>query len=142
MNSDFDKEYEIYKKECKRIREVNAQYMKLFEKYLKTKKLAPKTIKNHLENVDLFINDYILQEDALTIREGMTRLDSFFYFFIHKCMWSTPDTVGKTASSLKKFYKCMAENNIVDPADYESFASEIKEGVPLWKEECEDFNAW
>lgn len=29
--------------------------------------------------------------------------DFFGYFFIRKCMWSTPDTVKSTIASLKKF---------------------------------------
>ena len=139
---DLDKEYEKYEKDCERIRQENEQYLKMFEKELTDKGLSPKTIKQHLENVDFFINEYNLRDDALTVKDGMSGLDSFFYFFIHKCMWSTPDTVRRTAASLKKFYKFLADNGIIDQDDYELFASDIKDGAPFWVEDCEDFNDW
>ena len=36
--------------------------------------------------------------------------DFFGYFFIRKCMWSTPDTVKSTIASLKKFYRLSKED--------------------------------
>ena len=53
-----------------------------------------------------------------TMEEGVTMLGDFLGdFFIRKCMWSTPATVKTTATSLKKFYKCMAEHGKIEKKD-------------------------
>ena len=113
--------------------------MKAFEKELNEKGLSPKTVKNHIENVDFYINEFLLREDALPMENGLNHLDSFFWYFIHRCMWSTPSAVKGMAASLKKFYKCMAGHGKIDAVDYELFASDIKESIPEWVEECEEY---
>ena len=44
------------------------------------------------------------------------------------------------AASLKKFYKSMADHGYVDAGYYTVFAADIKESVPIWQEECTDYN--
>lgn len=138
----MDKTYEQYEKECEEIRKVNGELIKIFENELKEKGLVKKTIKNHIENIDLYINDYLLREDALPMENGLTKLDSFFYFFIHKCMWSTPPSCKAMGASIKKFYRCMMEHGKIDKSDYELLSQDIKEMMPFWVEECDDFNDW
>ena len=55
-------------------------------------------------------------------------------------MWSTPSSVKSMAASLKKFYKSMADHGYVDAGYYTIFAADIKESVPIWQEECADYN--
>lgn len=52
---------------------------------------------------------------------------------IRKCMWSTPSTVKTTATSLKKFYKSMAEHGKIEKKDYDHVCHDIKES-------CESYN--
>ena len=132
-------EYDI---KCEEIRRENEEYLKIFEEDLKAAGLAPKTIRNHVSNAEFFINDYLMLRSLHHIDQGLYELGSFFDFFIHKCMWSTPDTVGKTATSIKKFYKCMADHGKISTRDYELIADEIKDGTPEWKAECDAFNNW
>ncbi|MED9969055.1 MAG: hypothetical protein UFA98_03450, partial [Ruminococcus sp.] len=113
----FDETIEEYDSACEAVRKENAEYLKLFEADLTEKGLSPKTIKNHISNVDLFINEFLLREDAQPIETGIDNLDPFFYFYIHKCMWSTPASVRSMAAGLKKFYKCMAEHEIIEEED-------------------------
>ena len=89
----FDETFEEYDRACEEVRKENAEYLKLFEADLTEKGLSPKTIRNHISNVDLFINEFLLREDAQSIETGIDNLDPFFYFYIHKCMWSTPASV-------------------------------------------------
>ena len=133
-------DYEKYEKDCEEVRTENAELLLIFESELKAKGLSVKTIRSHMDNVDLYINDFLLREDAEHMDSGLRRLDSFFYFFIHKCMWSTPGTVKTTAASIKKFYKCMLEHGKIEKEDYQEFCEELKESIPVWQEECADFN--
>lgn len=135
-------DYEKYEKECEKIRSDNAGLIQIFKSDLEAKGLSPKTINAHVDNVDLYINDFLLREDAEPMESGLGRLDTFFYFFIHKCMWSTPGNVKTTAASLKKFYKCMMEHEKIDKEDYQYFCETLKEGIPVWQEECAAFNDW
>ena len=83
----------------------NKKFMKEFEEYLKEKNLKDKTIKKHLSNVDLFINDYLNYYDIETPEEGINSVYSFLSgWFIEKCMWATVYTTKETAASIKKFY--------------------------------------
>ena len=99
-------DYEEYEKECDKIRETNNEYLDLFEEDLQNAGLAPKTIRKHISNVDFYINEYVLREEPRPMEDGTSMIDMFLgYFFIRKCMWSTPGTIKSTASSIKKFYK-------------------------------------
>lgn len=100
-------DYEEYEKRCEEIRKQNDELLNIFVDDLKG--LSPKTINNLLRNVNFYINDYLLNDDILTFDQGIEVIDNYFgYFFIRKCMWSTPSTIKSTAVSLKKFYKSMA----------------------------------
>lgn len=65
--------------------------------------LANKIIKKHLENVDLFINDYLNYYEIIKAEDG---LDEVFVFlegwFIEKCMWSSKNSLKETVTSIKK----------------------------------------
>lgn len=75
------------------------------------------------------------------MNDGTGMLDMFLgYFFIRKCMWSTPGTIKSTAASIKKFYKCMVEHGKVDVSDYEYLCSEIKENMDQWQTDCAIYN--
>ena len=41
-----------------------------------------------------------------------------------------------------KFYKCMAEHEIIEEEDYVEICEEIKESLPFRVEDCEEFNDW
>lgn len=108
----------------------NKKFMKEFEEYLKEKNLKDKTIKKHLSNVDLFINDYLNYYDVETAEEGITSVYSFLSgWFIEKCMWATPYTTKEEAASIKKFYAYMSEKGYVEKEDYKSLCEELKDSM-------------
>ena len=108
----------------------NKKFMKEFEEYLKEKNLKDKTIKKHLSNVDLFINDYLNYYDIETPEEGINSVYSFLSgWFIEKCMWATVYTTKETAASIKKFYAYMSENGYVKKEDYKELCEELKDSM-------------
>ena len=132
-------EIEDYERECEKIRDTNEELLELFEKDLAG--LSEKTIRRHIGNVDFYINEYLLYEDARTFEDGVTMIDDFLgYFFIRKCMWSTPASIRSTATSIKKFYKCMMDHEKISKEDYEYLCNEIKIGMPDWQADCEQYN--
>ena len=108
----------------------NKKFMKEFEEYLKEKNLKDKTIKKHLSNVDLFINDYLNYYDIETPEEGINSVYSFLSgWFIEKCMWATVYTTKETAASIKKFYAYMIEKGYVKKEDYKELCEELKDSM-------------
>lgn len=134
-------DYDEYLDKCESIRETNNQLLDLFAEDLTASGLTNKTINRHISNVDFYINEFLLYEDALTMESGTEMLDSFLGdFFIRKCMWSTPGNIKTTAASIKKFYKCMLDHNKIPKEDYASLSSEIKDSMEIWQETCEMYN--
>ena len=114
-------------KKIKENQKRNKKFMKEFEEWLKEKSLSDKTIKKHLSNVDLFINDYLNYYDVETAEEGITSVYSFLSgWFIEKCMWATPYTTKEEAASIKKFYAYMSEKGYVEKEDYKFLCEELK----------------
>lgn len=108
----------------------NKKFLKEFEEYLKEKKLTDKTIKKHLSNVDLFINEYLNYYDIETPEEGINSVYSFLSgWFIEKCMWATVYTTKETAASIKKFYAYMSEKGYVKKEDYKELCEELKDSM-------------
>lgn len=132
-------DWEEYEKKCDEIRKENKRYLDIFMEDIKG--LSPKTVRSHLNNVDFYINNYLLREDALSMEQGVTHVDSFLgYYFIRKCMWSTPSTIKSTAASIKKFYKSMMEHGFIKKEYYKHLCSVIKENMEFWQEDCAAYN--
>jgi hypothetical protein len=134
--------YEEYEKLCKLQQAKNYEYLDIFEKDLMASGLSQKTIKKHLNNVDFYINTYLLREEPLEMAAGCSDMIDIFlgYFFIRKCMWSTPGTIKTTAASIKKFYKCMNEHGYISKDRYEDLCDVIKVNMEIWQDDCETFN--
>ncbi len=108
----------------------NKKFIKEFEEWLKEKSLSDKTIKKHISNVDIFINDYLNYYDIETAEEGITSVYSFLNgWFIEKCMWATPYTTKEEAASIKKFYAYMSEKGYVEKEDYKFLCEELKDSM-------------
>lgn len=69
--------YENYEKECKRIREENKELISGFETWLSGKGLSPKTIDKHTSNVDFYVNEFLLYEDAVEAKDGVGEIGMF-----------------------------------------------------------------
>ena len=83
------------------------------------KGLVKKTIRKHLSNVDLYINDYLNYYDITKVENGISSVHSFLDgWFIEKCLWASKNSLKETAASIKKFYQFMSENDYVSVADY------------------------
>lgn len=134
--------YEEYKRACERIREDNAVYLEIFRKSLVGAGLSAKTITRHVDNVDFYLNVYLLAYDANPMPEGVDYVGLFLGdWFIRKCTWSSPSSIKQYAASLKKFYQCMLSAGKIDASSYERLVDAIKEEKAEWIEECEAYNS-
>ena len=119
----------------KGIEKANRGYLSTFKTWLKAKELVDKTIDNHINNVDFYINHYLNYYGPQDVKAGCYCIDGFLgSFFIRKAMWSSCPQIKTTAASIKKFYACMLENGVVGKDDYSELCEDIKEGMDEWLE--------
>ena len=108
----------------------NKKFINEFEKWLIAQKLGNKTIRKHLNNIDLFINDYVNYYEVTKMEDGISSVYSFLNdWFIRKCAWSSVTSIKETAASIKKFYQCMSEKGYVSSEDYKFLCRMIKDNM-------------
>ena len=142
-------DYQKYEIDCKKIRKTNVRLLNEFEVWMKSSGLSEKTINNHLSNIDFYVNEYLLYEDATEAKDGIGSVGMFLgFWFIRKAMWASQSSIKGNATSLKKFYTFMHEKGLVDKEDLIDLKQTIKEEMPEWLATLRRFddqsieNAW
>ena len=132
-------EYEKWERECEEARKENRALLDKFKQWLTGKDLKTKTIKNHMGNVDFYINEYLLSYGPITRPEnGVSGIIDFFEgWFPRKALWANPTNVKSMAASLKKFYQFLFEQGMVEKEDIQDLKEEIKASLPDWMEAAE-----
>lgn len=126
-------DYQKYEKACKKIREENDELLTEFGKWLAKKNLGEKTIQQHRSNIDFYINEFLLYEDAVKAAEGASHIGMFLgYWFIKKASWSSAPAIRSNAASLKKFYQFMLERGLVSKDAVAEMYEIIKEEMDEW----------
>lgn len=115
------------------IHQQNSSYLHLFESDLHG--LAPKTIKRHLQNMDFFLNTYLVFDEThpLTMEEGVTAIDDFLCYFLEFKTFFTDSTKRSVVASLRKFYKSMVTHGKITPEQYEDVAESLRDGGAEYK---------
>ena len=130
------KQYEKYEKDCESIQASNEKLLKKFEDYLREIDLSPKTIRNHLDNINFYINEFLLYYDAKLPQEGILEVASFLGdWFPRKAMRANPSSVRNYIASFKKFYSWMVDQKLNTSGDLEEMKEWIKEEKDDWIEE-------
>jgi hypothetical protein len=80
-------DYEKYEEDCENIKTANEQLLNGFDAWLKLSGLSEKTINNHVSNIDFYINEFLLYDDATEAKDGAQDVGMFLgYWFIKKAM--------------------------------------------------------
>ena len=126
-------DYEIYDRDCKRIRKENEQLLIEFAVLLHSSGLSEKTIENHVSNIDFYVNNYLLYEDAIEAKDGAISIADFLgYWFIKKAMWASRTSIKSNAASLKKFYNFMLKKGLIGEEDLMDLKETITDSMPEW----------
>lgn len=125
--------YEKYEQDCEKIRRINSQLLKDFETWLASKNLSKRTIEKHSSNVDFYINEFLLYEDAIEAEDGSDSIGTFLgYWFIHKAGWASQSKIRESASSIKMFYQYMLGKEFIEQQDLDNLILAIKKDMPKW----------
>ncbi len=123
-------DYKLYEVNVEKNTKRNKKFLKIFESWLNKQKLTQRTIKKHLDNAQLYIDDYLNYYEATKMEDGVKMVYSFLDdWFIRKCLWSSINSIKETGASIKKFYQCMNENGYVNDDDYNFLCREIKDNM-------------
>lgn len=134
-------DYKNWEKNVEQNHKRNKQFINEFEEWLKGKKLVNKTIRKHISNADLYINDYLNYYDVEKMEDGINSVHGFLGgWFIEKCLWSSRNSIKETAASIKKFYECMSEKEYVTKEDYKLLCREIKDNMDEYLEQMDAFD--
>jgi len=134
-------EYDKYEKDLEEMQKVNQEYLDGFKKSLKSSGLTDKTIRNHVSNVDFYINDFLCYYDIQEVQAGCYDISGFLgSWFIRKAAWSSSGTIKSMAASIKKFYKFMLDKGVVKQEDYNYLCDEIKEEMSVWLDKMTRYN--
>ena len=126
-------EYEKFEAECKKIRKENKTLLKGFEKHLNDKNLSDKTIGTHVNNIDFYINEYLLYDDTDRPEEGVDLVSPFLgYWFIRKAMWASETTIKSYIASFKHFYTWMHGQGKITGEELDDLKLTIKEKKQEW----------
>lgn len=108
--------------------------LEMFLNWLEDSNLSRKTIEKHFYNVSFYVEEYLNYYQPCTdIKIGCTAIGGFLGdWFIRKCMWSSKTAIKESATSIKKFYKCMLENHRIEKIDYICLCDTIKEEMDTW----------
>ena len=111
----------------------NTSYLHLFE--LDLDGLAPKTIKRHLQNVDFFLNTYLLFDEAnpLSMQDGVNAIDDFLGYFLEEKTYFADSTKRSFVASLRKFYKSMVAHGKITSEQYEDVVESLQDGGAEYK---------
>lgn len=134
-------DYEIYERKCKKIKKDNKKLLDDFGLWLRQKDLTEKTINKHWGNIDFYINDFLLEEDAVEAQDGVYEVGMFLGdWFIRKAMWASVASIKENAASLTKFYTFMFEKELVEQEMLDDLNDTIKEGLPEWTATLERYD--
>lgn len=113
----------------------------IFRDWLEQAQLSVKTIERHMSNANFFLDAYLPSMSAETIQDACGYVPDYLgYFLIHKCTWTSANTIRQNATSLKKFFLCMVEHGYVRQDSYDQLVADIKEGLPVWTAEIGRLN--
>ena len=132
---------DAYERKQHEVHETNETHLANFIEWLKNKGLTDRTINNHIANVDFYINHYLCYYDVQDVRQGCYKISRFLGdWFIRKALWSSCANIKSSAASIKKFYKLMLENNVINQEDYNELCETIKDEMPDWLDEMSRYD--
>lgn len=123
------------------ISKANNKIIDEFEQFLKTEKLAKKTINRHINNVDTFANYYLTTYCYCgTIFDGYKNFGDFFgYWLITKCLGIGKSFMTAMITTMKKFYTFLFLKDYIDENSYASAFATLSDGKEDWLEQLEMF---
>ena len=126
-------DYQPYERACQAIRKENAALLAEFANWLGAKGVSEETVQKHGANIDFYVNEFLLHDDATPAAEGAVAAGMILgSWFMGKARWASPPSIRSSAASLEQFYQFMFERGHLDREALEVLKARIEEGFPDW----------
>lgn len=132
--------YEQYEQDCEDIREENAELLKDFTGWLREHGFSEATVRRHRSNIDLYVNHFLLEEQATPAARGCSGASSYLGFWFIRKVWASAWAIRSNAASLKRFYAFTVERGLVESADLARLKDAIRNGMPGFLRRVERYN--
>jgi site-specific recombinase XerD len=125
---------EDYDQQVEAIRAYNQPILAAFQTWLKEARLADKTIKGHVENIDFFTEFLVYYEPLRRLDEADEGDVSEFLsdWFPRKAAWASESSIKANMASFKKFFEWMGQTGRLS-------AETVAEILTMLKEERDEF---
>jgi len=135
-----DKEYRDWERQVEKVKINNNKLLVEFSNYLQSKSLKSKTIKNHINNMEFYGNDFLLRYEIIPIEKGALEIGSFLGdYFIRKVCWASKYTIQENIASFKKFYTFLNEIDKISKTELDEMKAIIKDEKLDWIGEAEAY---
>jgi hypothetical protein len=122
-----------YDREVEKIRAHNQPILDEFQSWLENLGLAPKTVKNHVENVDFF-TEYLVYYEPLTKLDEANGGDVYGFlgdWFPRKAMWASEFSMRSNMASFRKLFKFLRASGRID----EEIEDDVRRTLKEYKDE-------
>jgi len=119
-----------FNKEVAKIEKYNQPIIEGFQAWLEKVNLSAKTIKNHILNIEFFVEYLVSYEPLQKLDEADDQdvYDFLLNYFPHKAMWASETSTKSYMGSFKKFFSYMVETQKISPEIEAEVKETIKEG--------------
>lgn len=134
-----------YDRVVAKIRAYNQPILDEFQSWLEKSGLVPKTVKNHVENIDFFAEYLVYYEPLLKLDEA----DDFDVYgflgswFPRKAMWASESSMRSNMASFRKFFRFLRESGRINGAIESDVRQMLRESKDEFLEAVEyDDTVW
>ena len=114
-------------------RVVNFYALQTFETYLREYNISDKEIQNHLSNIDLFINDYLLRGEVLSCHNGIHTVGEYLTDWLTENFYGvTKEDIESYVESFIKFYTFNVNKGYLEKDDMIELYQIINDEVRPW----------
>lgn len=123
----------------------NNKLLEKFEEYLTKQYLCKTTIASHINNIDLYINSFLVNYISYTDKDGNTKIadaiDGVVFelvdeylgdFFIRKVLTSDEQEIKVNITSLRKFYTFLKQEGLITDIDLIDLIEGIRDYKDKW----------
>ena len=128
-----------YDQEIEKIRGYNQPILDEFQSWLEKSGLVPKTVKNHVENIDFFA-EYLIYYEPLFKLDEADDGDVFSFlgdWFPRKAMWASESSMRSNMGSFRKFFRFLRESGRIDGEIEDDVRETLKESKDEFLEAVE-----
>lgn len=122
-----------YDQEVEKIRAYNQPIIDEFQSWLENSGLAPKTVINHLDNIDFFSKYLVYYEPLIKLDEsdGGDIYGFLRDWFPRKAMWASKASTRSNMASFRKFFRFLQESGRID----EEIENDVRDTLIEYRDE-------